>query len=425
MLDHGHTILFTVASAQRGGDRWDQGQIVTHTVGSAERKVVLRGGSAGRYVPTDHLAYMAGETLVVVPVDRTLRVRGGPVPIIDGVRRFSAGIGSPVASFGFSANGSLVYISAAAELTNPPRLLSIATRDGKLQPIALPPQSYRHPRISPDGTQLAVETDDGREAIIWVYDLRRGGPSRRLTFGGSNHYPVWTRDGRRITFQSDRDGDYGLFWQLADGTAPAERLAKPSSLGRDLPEAWSPDGKTLTFSEIPPFDSRVSALSLDRSPAQRPLSQDLPAQHSTFSPDGKWLAYASTEIGNRREIFVQPFPATGAKYQISTEGGTTPMWAPDQRSLYYWANLTRQFVAVDVRTEPVFSAGTKVALPIQAVFPSGLFPATNYDVMPDGKGFIVVASTGGDSRQPTRLPPQQIDVVLNWFEELKTRVPSK
>jgi hypothetical protein len=154
------------------------------------------------------------------------------------------------------------------------------------------------------------------------------------------------------------------------------------------------------------------------------LSQDLPAQHSTFSPDGKWLAYAATEIGNRREIFVQPFPATGANYQLSTEGGTTPMWAPDQRSLYYWANLTRQFIAIDVRTEAAFSAGTKVALPIQAVFQSGLFPATNYDVMPDGTGFVVTSTDGG-LPQPTSPPPQQIDVVLNWFEELKTRVPSQ
>ena len=101
------------------------------------------------------------------------------------------------------------------------------------------------------------------------------------------------------------------------------------------------------------------------------------------------------------------------------------MWAPDQRSLYYWANLTRQFIAVDVRTGAAFSAGTKVALPIQAVFQSGLFPATNYDVMPDGKRFVVVTSTDGGLHQPTRPPPQQIDVVLNWFTELQQRVPTR
>jgi hypothetical protein len=149
---------------------------------------------------------------------------------------------------------------------------------------------------------------------------------------------------------------------------------------------------------------------------------DVPAQHSTFSPDGKWLAYASTEIGNRREIFVQPFPPTGAKYQVSTDGGTTPLWSPDGSQLY-WVKAGQQLIAVDVRTEPTFSAGKTVVLPIEAVFGAGLFGETNYDVTPDGK-FVVVtqaASAGNMNRQPI----QGIEVVLNWVDELKQRLPSK
>jgi Tol biopolymer transport system component len=245
-------------------------------------------------------------------------------------------IGSPAASFGFSANGTLIYITAAAdESAYQPRRLSIATRDGKLRHLPLPPLPYRHPRISPDGSQLAVETEGAKESIISIYDLKGGGSeARRLTFGGHNRLPVWTPDGRRITFQSDRDGDYSIFWQLADGTAPAERLAKPGSGERYQPESWSPDGKTLTFAEIPPFDARVSALSSGNRSTQRPLGGDPPAEHSAFSPvDGKWLAYTSTEIGDRREIFVQPFPSHGgAKYQISTQGGTMPVWGAGSKA---------------------------------------------------------------------------------------------
>jgi serine/threonine-protein kinase len=426
MLDSGRTILFTVASGQRGPDRWDQGQIVIQTLGSSERHVVLRGGSEGRIVPTGHLLYMAGDTLMAVSLDRARQARGSPVSVIEGVRRFRLIIGSPAASFGFSDNGSLIYISAAADDSSyQPRWLSIATRDGSLRHLPLPPQPYRHPRISPDGSQLAVEIEDAKESFISIYDLKSGGSeARRLTFGGHNRLPVWTPDGRWITFQSDREGDYSIFWQLADGTAPAQRLAKPHSGERYLPESWNHDGKTLTFAEIPPFDARVSALSIGSSSTQRPLGQDLPAEHSAFSPDGKWLAYASTAIGGRREVFVQPFPSTGTPYQISTEGGTMPVWARDQKHLYYWANLTRQLVAVDVQTEPTFHFDTKVPLPISGIFQVGTFNEANYDAVPDGT-FIVITPTDSPSQGPVRPATQAIDIILNWAEELKQRVPMR
>jgi Tol biopolymer transport system component len=339
MLDGGKTVLFTVATGQ-GIDRWDRAQIVTQTVGATERHVIMRGGSEGHYVPSGHLVYMVGATLFAVPVDRqTMQTRGGPVPLIEGVRRFRANIGSPTASFALSLNGWLVYISGSTTTAVAPRTLALATRNGNVQPLDLPPQPYFYPRVSPDGRQLAVQTDDGTDAIIWIFDLKGGGPPRRLTFGGRNAYPVWTPDGRRVTFQSDRDGDHSLFWQPADGTQPAERLSKPGPLVTQKPEAWSPDGKTLTLAAQPPFDDRLFTLSNDDAHSLKALSADLQAHHSAFSPDGHWLAYASTEMGNRHEVFVQPFPFTGAKYQISTEGGTTPLWSPDQTQLYYWANL--------------------------------------------------------------------------------------
>jgi hypothetical protein len=148
----------------------------------------------------------------------------------------------------------------------------------------------------------------------------------------------------------------------------------------------------------------------------------LPARSSAFSPDGKWLAYASIEIGNRFEIFVQPFPPTGAKHQVSTEGGRAPLWSPDGRQLYYHDNLGQRLVAVDVQTQPIFSAGKPVALPIEASFFSALH--RNYDIMPDGKQFVVITPAGA-SVDSNPSSAQQINVVLNWFEELKRLVPTK
>ena len=425
MLDDGKTVLFTVAST-RGDDSWDQAQIVTQAVSSTQRNVILHGGSQGHYVPTGHLIYMVGETLLAMPVDRrTLQARGGAVPMIERVGRFSATTMLPSGSFAVSASGSLAYVSASTTSFTPQRVLSLARGDGTQQPLDLPPQLYRHPRVSRDGRQLAVETDDGKDAIIWIYDLRRGGPPRRLTFGGRNRYPVWTPDGRRVTFQSDRDSDYGVFWQLADGTRPAERLSSPGAGLRHIPEAWSPDGQTLTIAVMPPFDYRLFALSLGNGNLVKPLLGDIPAQHSSFSPDGKWLAYASIEIGNRREIFVQPFPPTGAKYQVSTEGGTTPLWSPAPSQLYYWATLSQHLVAVDVQTEPTFSVDKKVVLAIDAIPVAAPFGETNYDLTPDGKQFVVVTRAVSPSGDADRSPAQQMEFVLNWFTELQQRVPTR
>ncbi|MEO6223799.1 MAG: hypothetical protein ABIP90_11160, partial [Vicinamibacterales bacterium] len=398
-------------------------QIVVQRIGSPERTVILRGASEGQYVPTGHLVYMQGGTMLGVAFDsRTLQVRGGPVPIIEGVRRFTANIASPAASVAFSPTGSLVYIPGVT-VGSLQETIALATPDGTLQRLNLPAQRYLNPRISPDGSQLAVQTEQGTEAIIYVHDLKRGGPLRRLTFEGHNRYPVWTPDGRHVTFQSDRDGDRAIFWQLADGTRPAERLSKPDSQVEHQPEAWSPDGKALALAVNPPVGSRIFTLLRDGL-RLTPFAANLPARHAAFAPDGKWLAYTSTEVGNREEIFVQPFPPTGAKYQISTEGGRAPLWSPDGTHLYYWAMLSQHVVALDVQTQPTLNTGNVVLLKIVARF-NMTGRGRNYDVTPDGKHFVVVTSADRESPDAARPSTQQINAVLNWFEELKARVPTK
>jgi len=428
MINDGRALLFTVAPAL-AVDRWDRGEIVVQSVGSSERTVILRGGSEGRYVPTGHLVYMVGGTLMAVPFDvKTLHFRGGSVPIVEEIRRFTSNASSPGSSVAFSSGGMFAYIPGSFD---GPGLLTVAlaSRDGKLQRLDLPAQPYNFPRISPDGKQLAVQSNDGSEAFILIYNLKGGEPARRLTFGGQNLNPLWTPDGRRITFQSNREGDRSIFWQLADGTGTAERLSKPDALQEHRPEAWSPDGKTLAVSVIAPTGNRIFTLAADGTRAMTPFSTAaLSARFAAFSPDGKWIAYASTELGKGEEVFVQPFPPTGSKYQISTGGGRAPLWSADGKQLYYHgngaggsANLGQRLFAVDVRTQPTFAVERSVTLPIEVNAGNSTL-ARNYDIMPDGKQFVVTtpASVAADSN---RSSTQQINVVLNWFEELKRLVP--
>src|SRR5262249_37066549 len=223
LIDSGRTVLFSLAT-EPGLDRWDKAQVVAQRVGSAERKVVFRGGSAPRYVPTGHLLYLVGGTLFAIRFDlRALEVRGGPVPLIDGVLR-SAGNATGDGNFAVSDNGNLAYVPGTGYGSANQRL-AFVDRTGKLEPLALPPQAFAHPRLSPDGTQVTYFANDGKDSTIWLYDLKGRGPPRRLTFAGMNISPIWTPDGRRITYQSNRENGGGMFWQLAAGGQP-EQLSK-------------------------------------------------------------------------------------------------------------------------------------------------------------------------------------------------------
>src|SRR5258706_10369682 len=227
---------------------------------------------------------------------------------------------------------------------------ALVDRNGAVQPLKLPAGAYEYPRLSPDGKRIAFGTDDGKDAIVWIYDVVASS-ARRLTLGGRNRVPVWSADGERVAFQSDRDGDRGLFWQRADGTTAAERLTKPDKATAHVPESWSSDGKTLLFSVAKGSSYAVAALSLtDKkvTPFGGIQSPVLPA--ATFSPDGRWVAYSAGEAGAAAgSLFVQPFPTTGATYPISS--GFHPMWSPDGKELFYVRGAAAaQFGAVSVTT---------------------------------------------------------------------------
>jgi eukaryotic-like serine/threonine-protein kinase len=364
-------------------------------------------------------------------VDR-LQVNGTAVPVGEDVRESSFG----AAQFGLSSQGSLVYVPAPGGVQAAQRRLVWVSRNGTEQSLAAPARAYLEPRLSPDGRRVAVTLEE-QEIQIWLYDLSRETLSR-LTFEGGNN-PVWTPDGKRIAFRSTAEGPstVNLFWQLADGSGGRERLTISEHIqGAD---SWSPDGQLLAFTELDPATKRdIWVLRLSdpsHSSGQAPSASSLrdsgqagqvrkpqpflrtPSDESAarFSPDGRWLAYVSDESG-RYEIYVQPYPGPGGKWQISTEGGTEPVWNPNGRELFY-RNGGRMMV-VDITTRPSFAVGRPRMLfeGGQYMPPAGPYPYpfANYDVSPDGQRFLMV----------TRESKPQINVVLNWFEELKQKVPA-
>ena len=202
-----------------------------------------------------------------------------------------------------------------------------------VQGLKFPPGSYEHPRVAPDGKRITFATDDGKEAIIWVYDLDGAAAMRRLTFGGRNRFPIWSGDGKRIAFQSDRDGDLALFWQAADGASGAERLTTPEPGTTHVPQSWSPKADVFAF-DVLQGSSGVSLWT--SSPVDKKMTrvdgvQSTALTNAVFSPDGKWLAWTTYE-SRASGVFVQPFPSTGVRYQIN-ERGIYPLWSRDGEAL--------------------------------------------------------------------------------------------
>ena len=297
--------------------------------------------------------------------------------------------------------------------------LGLIDRTGSVQRLNLPPASYEHPRVSPDGKRIAFATDDGKEAVVWVYDLNRATAMRRLSFGGRNRFPIWSADGKRIAFQSDRDGDLGIFWQPADGASGAERLTKPDPGTSHVPESWSPRGDVLLFDVLAgSAGASLWTTSLLEKKAMRVDGvQSVALTNAVFSPDGKWLAFTASE-SKGSGIFVQPFPSTGARYQITNERGIYPLWSRDGRALFF--TPPGELQAVTFTTQPGVVIGNPTSLP-RGFLVNGTGTPRSYDLLPDERfiGVIDPALT-----PQAGLAASQV-VVLNWFEELKRRAPLK
>jgi len=418
ILPDGQTVLFTLAEGT-SPDLWDRALVVAHSLKSGERKTLIEGGSDARYLRTGHLVYALGGVLYAVPFDpQRLQITPGPVPIVEGVRRATAG--TAAAHFSVSDTGSLIYVPGPAGTSAGQQELALIDRKAAVEPLKLPPGPYGYPRISPDGKRVAFGTDNGKEANVWIYDLSGTSSPLRITFGGRNRFPIWSADGQRVAFQSDREGDLGIFWQRADGTG-TERLTKADQGTSHVPESWSPKEDRFSYSVISGSGASLWIYSVQDKKAT-PFG-DVRASNplnSVFSPDGRWIAY-TLRGPTGAVIYVQPFPATGARFQISKDDiGHHPLWSPDGKELFYFPGANA-LVAVSIATQPSFAFGTPV--PVPGGFTSNTTPEMprNHDVTPDGKLLVVVPSGQRPSASPTTT--QEIRVVLNWFEEVKQRVP--
>jgi Tol biopolymer transport system component/predicted Ser/Thr protein kinase len=405
-------------AASANTTNWTNAHVAVQSVGTGERRNLIQGGTHPHYAASGHLVYAQGVSLMAVPFDpQRLAATGAAVPVVEGVLQSPS---TGAAQYSFSATGSLVYVSGGVQGTQL-RLVWVS-RTGAEQPVAAPAHAYLNPRLSPDGRRVAVGITEP-ESQIWLYDLSRE-TLTRLTFeGNTNGYPAWTPDGKRIAFASTKEGPQNLFWQLADGSGGLERLT--TSEYSHTPNSFSPDGQLLAFHEVNPTTERdiwvlrmgdPSAGSGQVRKAQPFLRTPFTESAPRFSPNGRWLAYISDESGHF-EIYVQPYPGPGGKWQISTEGGTEPVWNPNGRELFYRSG--DKMMAVDIATQPSFAAGKPRVLFEGQYVPT---PATlpNYDVSPDGQRFLMMLMPS----EQAQAAPTQINVVLNWFEELKQKVPA-
>jgi Tol biopolymer transport system component len=404
-LPGGKAVIFTTGQTLAN---WMKAEIAVELVGTGQRKELLKGATQPRYAHSGHLIYAEGANLMAVPFDpRSLALTGSAVPVVEGVRESTS---TGATQFSISPTGSLVYTPGIAQADQ--RRMVWVTREGVEQPLASPAHAYRGVRLSPDG-RLAATAVDELETQVWQYDLTRE-TLTRLTFQGSiGSNPVWTPDGKRMVFSSNKEGPVNLFWQLADGSGGVERLTTSDYI--NTPMSWSPDGQLLAFVEINPVTGYdIWLLRLSDRKAQPLIRTPFNESAPRFSPDGRWLAYVSNESG-RWEIYVQPFPGPGGKSQISAGGGTEPVWNHNGRELFYRDG--DKMMAVDIATQPGFSAGKPRELFEGHYEPSpGSNP--NYDVSLDGRRFLMVKPT--EQKESSA----QIVLVLNWFEELRRRVPA-
>jgi len=326
-----------------------------------------------------------------------------------------------------SAVGELAYVPGGP-LPAQDQAVVWVDRKGGVRPLPLPVGEYWSPHLSPDGRHVAFDSR-GLNRSIWVYDLERG-TSTVITQAGTPAYAVWTPDGKRVAFAAGATGARNLFWSQADGGGVPERLT--TSEFPQWPSSWSPDGRTLLFVQPSPRTG-LDIWSLDvsqRPPVARPVIRTAADERDPMlSPDGRWLAYTSSESGTN-QVYVQPYPDLTSRHQVSVNGGGSPVWSRDSRRLFFIQGMFIQgaqpqetyLFSVDVTLGSTFSAGIpRLVLDLP---PGHLvsFPLTpGYDVTPDGTRFL-----GNQLRpRPPQPAPTEIQLTFNAFAELRAKAPTR
>ena len=410
VLPGGNAVLMTM----RAGVDPDATRVEVLSIDSGARQVIVENGVNARYATTGHVIYAGGVglrgALWGVPFDLdAAEVTGPPVRVLETVRANTNGF----AYFTVTDSGALVYAPDSGEQVSDELMLVDAA--GRTRTLAEAGGDYRFPRLSPNGEKLAVTVIDLAAAVgdIWILELDRSAQSPVTTDGRTNHLPVWSPDGRWLTFSSGREGAVNLFRRPVDGSRDAERLTD-SEQHQDA-GAWSPDGRWLVFAEADP-ETGTDIWMLDTEDGTtRPFLQT-PAveEHPQVSPDGQWLAYSSDRSGSS-EVYVRAFPDGGARDIISPEGGTEPLWARDGQSLFF--RRGNGIFRTAIETGPPLGVGATELIVEGPYHRRGGFGAPNYDVTADGAHFVV-------SWPVARVESSELRVVQNWFDELQRLVPT-
>ena len=403
-LPNGQGVLFHVWS-----ESMTTAQLAAVDLRTGERRL-LGSGFSPQYVPTGHLIYaQAGGSLWAVPFDADrLEVTADPVPVLFEGFRIEGG---SAVQFTFAANGSAAYIARGMSEIDRTLVWVDRGRMGRSR--------YRRPRspmkmrpVSPGGTRVAVTVRDSDNTDVWIWDLTNDTlPLTRLTFDAAvDQYPLWTPDGERVVFRSDREGG-GLFWKAVDGTGAVERLLADANVFG--PSTWSADGRLIFEDQGGRGGRHISMLTVDGEPrAEVLLDTEFNDGTAAISPDGHWIAYSSDETG-QYEVCVRPFPAVNdGQWQVSTSGGFQPVWSPHGRELIYRGS--GNLMVAPFETDPTFASGAPEVLLSTGGYTNRRSPRF-YDVSPDGQRFLL---TRGDTSTPA-----QIVVIQDWFEELQARVP--
>ena len=388
---------------------------------TGERKIIVEGGRDATYLlDTGHLVYeqTGTGTLMGVPFDLArLEVTGDPVSVLQGVRRNTPG----AVDYAISENGTVVYIPGSGRVLHEHTPVWV-DRNGKETLVIEEKRAFAAPRISPDGKSLAMSVGDQSGRYLVICDFETDS-FNRLTFederSGSQ---VWSPDGKWLIFQSGQvGGESGIVRQPVDGSRPQERLT--TTIQRQMPHSWSPDGQYVAFTESGrPGNYDIAILPTEGEPTpQFIISTEAAECCPQFSPDGKWIAYLSDELG-RQNVYVSPFPEPNVKWLVSIEeeGGEQPVWSPNGKEIFYRSGNRMMVASLQAKGEALSLVGRP-----EVLF-EGLYVSTHsappgyqyYSISPDGLRFLMLKE--GDLAQTQA----QINVVLNWFEELKRLVPT-
>ena len=379
------------------------------TISTGERKVLLTGGVYGFYVPTGHLLFAVGETIRAVPFDlQRFEIRGVPVAVVDDV---AMNLTDGAAAFDVSETGTLAYLPVESYVTDTE--VVIVDRKGT-ETKALPNRDrYNNPRLSPDGTRVSVDIRSANSAgDIWAFEIGRSGGTRITSEGGREFGAEWTPDGKELIYSSERPF-FDLYRRAADASQPEQPLL--SGTNDHYTGAVSRDGKTFAFSAAVP-GGEIWTIPLQDKPVATPyFANGFNLGHPTLSPDGRWMAYDSDESGQGVDVFIQSYPDPRQKrLKVSPSHGSEPMWTQGGRELVYREGEKVLAVSIDL--------ATGASGPPRVLF-SGPYPDNpgwtrprSYDVTADGERFLLTKLPGEKS-------PPRIMVVLNWFQELRAKVP--